>query len=123
MALGGDFGGAETCAACRKKIANATAVFEALPSDSERDQLRKQVHHFVEKGQAKADGIPESAWDAPENRVRIPTLKHWQITGWYMTKNPDYNFLSPRNYLKGKTWDEKLRVGHKALSRFGVLKR
>ena len=28
--------------------------------------------------------------DSPENLVRIPTLKHWQITGWYMTPNEDY---------------------------------
>jgi hypothetical protein len=34
--------------------------------------------------------------------VRIPTLKHWQITGWYMTPSEDYGGLSPRSYLRGK---------------------
>ena len=30
--------------------------------------------------------------------------------------------LSPRDCLKGKSWDEKLRVGKIALIEFGVLK-
>jgi hypothetical protein len=80
------------------------------------------IHHFVEKDQAAKDGVPESVWNGSENRVRFPTLKHWQITGWYMTRNPDYGGLSPRNYLKGKSWEEKMAVGRKALIKFGVLK-
>lgn len=66
--------------------------------------------------------MPKSIWDAPENKVRIPTLKHWQITSWYMTKNEDFGVLSPRAYLRGKTWDEKMAVGRRALIEAGVLK-
>jgi hypothetical protein len=54
--------------------------------------------------------------------VRVPTLKHWEITGWYMTKNKDFGGVSPRDYLRGKSWDEKVRVGRDALIRYKVLK-
>jgi hypothetical protein len=57
-----------------------------------------------------------------ENLVRIPTLKHWQITGWYMFKNDAYGGVSPRTYLRGKDWAERTRVGRDALVRNGVLK-
>jgi hypothetical protein len=93
-----------------------------LQQDAKTPAKGYDIHHFVERSQAAAEGIPESVWNGPENKVRIPTLKHWQITGWYMTKNEKYNWLSPRNYLRGKSWDEKIRVGRDALIRFGVLK-
>jgi hypothetical protein len=54
--------------------------------------------------------------------VRISTLKHWQITGWFMTPNEDYGGLSPRAYLRGKSWEERRRGGLRALVDHGVLK-
>lgn len=60
--------------------------------------------------------------DGPDNLVRIPTLKHWQINSWFGTKQDDYGGLSPREYLRGKDWDERMRVGHQALIRNEVLK-
>lgn len=80
------------------------------------------VHHIVERTSAKRAGYPRQMIEAPENLVRIPTLKHWQITGWYMTPNDDFGGLSPREYLHGKNWSERLRVGRQALIRYGVLK-
>jgi hypothetical protein len=80
------------------------------------------VHHIVEQTPAEQDGFPRWMIDAPENLVRIPTLKHWQITGWYMTPNEDYGNISPRAYLRGKNWDERKKAGHDALVDFGVLK-
>jgi hypothetical protein len=80
-----------------------------------------EIHHVGEQTQSAREGIPESAWNAPENRVRVPTLKHWLITGWYMTPTEEFGGLSPRNYLKGKSWEEKIRVGRRALIKFGVL--
>ena len=53
--------------------------------------------------------------------MRVPTLKHWEITGWYMTPNKDYNGLSPRAYLRGKGWEERSQVGIEALIRHKVL--
>ena len=80
------------------------------------------IHHIVEQTQAEQDGFSRSLIDSPENLVRIPTLKHWQITGWYMTPNEDYGGMSPRSYLRGKDWSERVRVGHDALVDHGVLK-
>ena len=59
--------------------------------------------------------------DGPDNLVRIPTLKHWQINGWYSTPNKDFGGLPPRDYLRGKSWDERERVGEMALVLYGVL--
>ncbi|TAL80287.1 MAG: hypothetical protein EPN75_07910 [Beijerinckiaceae bacterium] len=98
-------------------------TLQELQADALKPETGYDIHHFVEKGQARADGIPESVWDAPENRVRIPTLKHWQITGWYMTPNDKYGGMSPRAYLKGKSWEERIRVGKSALIKFGVLRK
>lgn len=80
------------------------------------------IHHIVEKTSAAQDGFPRELIEASENRVRIPTLKHWVITAWYMTKNRKYGGLSPREYLRGKDWAERLKVGREALIKFGVLK-
>jgi len=81
-----------------------------------------QIHHIVEQTSARKEGYPNSDIEAPENVVRISTLKHWQISNWYSTPNTEFNGLSPRNYLRGKDWAEKVRIGRKALIDFGVLK-
>ncbi|MGB6174904.1 MAG: hypothetical protein WBF43_00860 [Methylocella sp.] len=67
--------------------------------------------------------IPDALIDEPDNLVSIPRLKHWEITGWFMRgNNDDYGGLSPREYLRGKSWDERRRVGLDALIDAGVLK-
>ena len=38
-----------------------------------------------------------------DSRLSIPTLKHWEINAWYSTPNEDFNGLSPRDYLRGKS--------------------
>jgi len=48
--------------------------------------------------------------------------QHWEITGWYMIPNKDFGGVSPREYLKGKDWAERVRVGRDALIKVGVLK-
>jgi hypothetical protein len=80
------------------------------------------VHHVVEQGPAERAGFPRSLIDAPENLVRIPRYKHWQIDSWYETKNEDYGFLTPRQYAQDKDWAERTRVGLRALIEVGVLK-
>ncbi|HLH11864.1 MAG TPA: hypothetical protein VKV77_08300 [Methylovirgula sp.] len=97
-------------------------TLEELQRDAKTKLPGYDIHHRVEKDQARKEGYPKSMWDGPQNKVRVPTLKHWEITGWYMTKNNKYGGLSPRDYLRGKSWDEKVRVGLEALRRFGVLK-
>jgi hypothetical protein len=96
-----------------------------------------QTHHIVEQTPARKDSIPdrtpedpnntikipESQIDSPENLVRIPKLKHDEISWWYSTPNPDphYGGLSPRDYLRTKTWDERYQFGLNVLRDFGVL--
>jgi hypothetical protein len=80
------------------------------------------IHHIVEQASAAEDGFPPPMIDAPENKVSIPKMKHWEITGWYAKKNEDFGNLSPRDFLRGKSWDERLQVGLDALIKHGVRK-
>ncbi|WP_102961096.1 hypothetical protein [Mangrovicella endophytica] len=80
------------------------------------------IHHIVEEAAAIKDGFPDSMVNGPENLVRISRLKHWQISGWYQRKDPAFGWLSPRQYLRGKSWDEQYRIGLDALRREGILK-
>jgi hypothetical protein len=69
------------------------------------------IHHIVEKDSAKEDGFPPWMVNGPENLVRIPRFKHWEVTSWFMTKNRDHDGLSPRDYLRGaKTGMNGLRL-------------
>jgi hypothetical protein len=79
-------------------------------------------HHIVEQTSAEEDGFPRSVIDSPENLVRIPRLKHYEITGWYQKPNADYGGQTPRDYLRGRSWAVRYAVGLDALKRFGVLK-
>ena len=54
--------------------------------------------------------------------MRIPTLKHYEISGWYGTPNEEFGGLTPRDYLRDKDADERRRVGIEALIQAGVLK-
>jgi hypothetical protein len=81
------------------------------------------VHHNAERASALEDGIPRSQVESPENRLLIPRMKHWEITGWYNTRAERFGGLSPRDYLRGKSWEERQKLGFEALEKFGVLKR
>jgi hypothetical protein len=59
--------------------------------------------------------------DSPDNLVRIPTLKHWELNAWYARPNALFGDLSPRQYLIGKSWDERRMVGLIGLKSIGVL--
>ena len=79
-------------------------------------------HHIVEQTGAERDGFPRELIDSPQNLAKIPTLKHREITSWYAQANPDFGGLSPRDYLRNKSWDERMRIGLEQLIKFGVLK-
>lgn len=55
--------------------------------------------------------------------VRVDEPAHWIIAGWYMVPNEEFDWMSPRNHLRQKSWDERVDVGHRALIEFGVLKK
>jgi hypothetical protein len=80
------------------------------------------IHHIVEQTAAERFGFTRSETEQPENLVRIPRLQHYRITGWYSRGNEEFDGLSPREYLQDKDWDERYRVGLRALKKFEVLK-
>lgn len=93
-----------------------------LQQDAQSPQVGYDIHHVVEQTPARNDGYPEDMINGPDNLVRISTLKHWQINGWYGERNEKFDYLSPREYLRGKSWEERMRVGKDALILFEVLK-
>jgi hypothetical protein len=93
---------------------------EDLQQAASDPQTGYQIHHVVERASVKEDEA--SLIDAPDNLVRIPTLKHWQINGWYSRPTPDYGGLSPRDYLRNRSWEERQQLGRYALIKFKVLK-
>lgn len=101
-------------------------TLEELQDGVARPTLGYDIHHIVELQQGLDDGIPIRELESRDNLVRIPEMKHRQITSWYNSVNPDYTIggkeVSPREYFKGKSWDEKYKLGIQKLIDFGVLK-
>lgn len=98
-------------------------TFENLQSNAwVSGRIGYENHHIAEKASAKADGFLRSQYEGPDNIVNIPKYKHEEITGYYMTKNEAFGGLSPREYLQGKSWEERTRVGRETLILFGVMK-
>lgn len=81
------------------------------------------VHHIVEQSSARKDKFPESQIQNPSNLVRISTLKHWELNAWYETANKDYGGQTPREYVKGKDWETRRKVGIAGLKAVGVLEK
>jgi hypothetical protein len=97
-------------------------TLEELQRDASTPKKGYDVHHIVEQTPAENDGFPRSMIDGLDNRVRISRFKHWEINSWYGRPNPAFGGSSPREYLRGTGWDERLRVGLEALAKYGVLK-
>lgn len=105
-----------------RTFADPPKSLKELQQDAYTPAPGYDVHHIVEQTSAERDGFPRSMIDAPENLVRVPRLKHWMITSWYMIPNEDYGWMPPRQYLRGKDWEERIRVGYEALIEAGVLR-
>jgi hypothetical protein len=95
---------------------------EELQEAANNPQTGYDIHHIVEQSSAEEDGFPRSQIDAPNNLALVPKLKHWEINAWFGTPNANYDWQSPRDYLKGKDWDERMQVGLDAMIKVGVLK-
>jgi hypothetical protein len=46
---------------------------------------------------------------------------HLDINGWYSTPNAKYDGLSPRDYLRGKSWDGQMQVSLSVLKQHRVI--
>jgi hypothetical protein len=88
-----------------------------------------EIRHIVEEQDeskhplANAKRFPDKI-NAPENLVRVPYWAHREISRWYSRVNTDqpFNGQTPRNWLRGKSWEEQYEVGLMILRKFGVLK-
>ena len=79
-------------------------------------------HHKMEQHVSKNRGLTQREIDAPGNRVRIPTLKHREISDWYRKPSAEFGGLTPRQYLADKPAEVHERIGIKAMIIFKVLK-
>jgi hypothetical protein len=97
-------------------------TLEELQRSVSQPELGYDIHHVVERTQAGREGFTQEQIDNPNNLVRIPTMKHWEINAWYQTANPDFEGMTPREYLSGRSWSVRRAVGIDALKIHGVLK-
>mgnify|MGYP003384856789 CR=1 FL=1 len=94
---------------------------EELVGNARQARPGYERHHIVEQQAGGPDGFPRSMIEGAGNVVSIPKYRHREISDWYQTKNPDFGMLSPRDYLRGKSLEEHIRVGHQAMREKGVL--
>jgi hypothetical protein len=85
-----------------------------------------EIHHIVEvlRGagpQSNSQRFPDLI-ESRENLVRVPYWKHVEIGSWYSKPNKKYGGRSPRDFLRGKGWDEQYRLGIQTLRDFRVLR-
>ena len=98
-------------------------TLEELSAAVHRRRAGTELHHFkMERHVAMDRGMSPSEVDAPHNLIRIPVLKHRQISDWYRQPNDDHGGLTPRQFLADKPAADHERVGIEALIQFGVLK-
>ena len=78
-------------------------------------------HHIVEQG-PNAGIISETSLQSADNIVKIPRLLHEEINSYYNTKiDMGGSLVTPRNYLKGKSFAEQRDFGLSALRYVGIL--
>ncbi len=97
-------------------------TFDELTEDVGTSKAGYQDHHIVEQTSAARDGFSREMIDGKDNVVKVPTLKHREITAWYGTTNENYDGLTPRAYLVGRSWSERYDIGIKQLMQKGILK-
>jgi hypothetical protein len=96
-------------------------TLQELQDAAASPKLGYEIHHIVELKPGFDTGFSVDQLNSPENLVEIPEIKHQQISDCYQTRNDEFGGLSPRDYLRGRSWDENWEVGIKALRKFKVL--
>jgi len=76
-----------------------------------------ETHHIVEVHRnpddplANFNNFTQEELEGDTNKVRIPYYRHRAISDFYSTRNEKLGDLTPREYLRGKSWDEQYRLG------------
>jgi hypothetical protein len=78
-------------------------------------------HHVVNQHQYNRNRFGDDRVDQPANLVRIPHLKHIELSRWYATKNLEYGGKSPQEVLRNMSWEEQTWIGLERLRYFKVL--
>lgn len=100
-------------------------TLQELQDAVKRPTLGYHIHHIVEwNGSGNSFSVDQL--ENPANLVEIPEVKHREISDWYGDENEDYKIngkeVSPRDFLRGKSWKEQYDFGIKILKDFRVLK-
>lgn len=80
-----------------------------------------EKHHIVEDGPNKGK-ISDELLQGKDNLVSIPYYIHRDISDFYSRSNKDYDGKTPRDYLRGKSFEEQYKFGLDMLRKFGALK-
>lgn len=78
-------------------------------------------HHIVNQHQYNRNRFGDARVDQPGNVVRIPQLKHIELSKWYATRNPEYGGRSPQEVLRDLSWERQTEIGLERLRYFKVL--
>ena len=104
---------------------------DLIAAEKKDDPPRKfgyETHHIVEVHRNADDPLANSnnfsgdELESDANKVRIPYYGHRAITDFYATPSNKFGGLSPREYLRGKSWDDQYQFGLEIMREFGVLK-
>ncbi|HLG89609.1 MAG TPA: hypothetical protein VKZ79_20705 [Alphaproteobacteria bacterium] len=99
-----------------------------LQDEVDKPEAGTEVHHIVETQynsdapNANAKVFNDGRLESRENKVRIPYWKHRDVTAWYSTPNEEFGWQTPREYMRGKSWEEQYSYGLSVLRKFGALK-
>ncbi|TCT04408.1 hypothetical protein [Aquabacter spiritensis] len=99
----------------------APKTLDALRADVDVPARGTDVHHLVERAAGAREGFPANLVYGKANLVRISTFKHWEINAWFAWAQKVSDYQIPRAYLKGKPFEEHVRIGIEALKETGVM--
>lgn len=79
-------------------------------------------HHIVEQG-PNAGSIPQTDLQSTGNIIRLPKLLHEEVSSWYSTPQmTEEGLQTPRQYLRGKSFEFQRNYGLDALRTMGIIK-
>lgn len=111
-----------------KSYSDPPADLQDLEDAVSRSRSGTEIHHIVETQynsddeNANSNRFTKEQLEGRDNKVRIPYWKHGEISDWYSKENERYQGQTPRQYLRGKSWEEQYEFGLKVLRNHGVLK-